>query len=255
MSSCVWAPQATLTAGDGAAGDSFGWDVALDGDTALVGAPSADDFNGAAYVFTRAAGAWTEQAKLGANEDTYGFGESVALSGDSALFGVWYNNAAYVFGRSGGVWSQQAKLVASDGAEVGWFGDSVALSGDTALVGARGARAAYVFVRLGEAWCEQAKLASSGDASWVGSAVALEGDTLLVGVPADQVNGDPYRGSAHVFRLESKGPLCSPGDGASAASSGCGCSFERPDEGVDPRALAGLGLVLAAVGRRRRKAA
>ena len=57
-SAAVWSQQGgALSASDGAAGDLFGWSVALSGDTALVGAPShqvgANELQGADYVFVR----------------------------------------------------------------------------------------------------------------------------------------------------------------------------------------------------------
>ena len=50
----VWSEQAKLLPADGAEGDNFGGDVALDGDTAVIGAHGDDDngdYSGAAYVF------------------------------------------------------------------------------------------------------------------------------------------------------------------------------------------------------------
>jgi len=121
-----------LLASDRASDDSFGSSVSLssDGNTALVGAyredTSPNSGNGAAYVFIRASGMWTEQTKLIAS-DAGGndlFGQSVALSadGNTALIGAWghdtspatSNGAAYVFTRSGSTWTQQAILTASD---------------------------------------------------------------------------------------------------------------------------------------------
>src|SRR5690606_10211951 len=110
-----WIPQAKLTAGDGADGDRFGSALALDGETALVGAHEADVggvfFHGAAYVVTRSGATWTEQEKLTAADGAAGdqFGSSVALDGETALVGAYSaevdgNNsqgAAYVFTRSG----------------------------------------------------------------------------------------------------------------------------------------------------------
>jgi hypothetical protein len=86
--------QAKLTATDGAAFDDFGLSVAVDGDTAVVGAfnddVGANANQGSAYVFTRTGSTWTEQAKLtaadGAADDE--FGARVAVSGDTALVGV-----------------------------------------------------------------------------------------------------------------------------------------------------------------------
>jgi hypothetical protein len=203
--------QAKLTASDGAAGDWFGYSVALSGDTALVGAFLDDDAKGSAYVFVRSGTTWSQQAKLTASDGAAldCFGLSVTLSGDTALVGAFgddgYKGSAYVFVRSGTIWSQQAKLTASDGAAGDRFGYAVALSGDTALVGAvfdevgtntlQGS--AYVFVRSGTIWSQQAKLtASDGAASdYFGSSVASSGDTALVGAHGD----DSLKGSAYVF--------------------------------------------------------
>jgi len=124
------------------------------------------------------------------------FGDSVALSGDTALVGAPGKTAGghaeagavYVFTRLGKSWSQQAELTAPDGAASDYFGWSVALSGDTALVGAvgttvsgqYGAGAVYVFTRSGMSWSEQAEL-TAADSDSFGSAVALDGNTALVG--------------------------------------------------------------------------
>ncbi len=220
-SGSTWTQQAKLTAGDGAASDYFGYSVALDGDTALVGAVSDGALNinpSSAYVFTRSGNTWTQQAKLvagdGASNDY--FGASVALDGNTALVGAIYDDvgvngdqgSAYVFTRSGATWTQQAKLVAGDGAAGDTFGNSVALDGDTALVGVCrddvGANSdqgsAYVFTRSGSTWTQQAKLTAGDGAEgdFFGSSVALDGDTTLVGANYDDVSSSS-QGSAYVF--------------------------------------------------------
>ena len=138
--------QSKPVALDGAAEDTFGFSVALSGDTALVGAYQAvvnsNTFQGAAYVFIRSGTAWIFEQKLtaadGAAYDE--FGNWVALSGDTALVGAYVasstQGAAYVFTRSGATWSQQQKLTASDGAVHDYFGTRVALSDNMALVSA-----------------------------------------------------------------------------------------------------------------------
>ncbi|HEX5313509.1 MAG TPA: FG-GAP repeat protein, partial [Gammaproteobacteria bacterium] len=136
----IWAQTAELVASDGAAGDEFGWSVALDGSTALIGAPSHDG-QGTAYVFAPSGATWVQAAELAASDGAAGdqFGDSVALDGATALVGA-YNHvsqgAAYVFGESGGSWTQTAEFAASDGVAGDEFGYSVALSGTTAFVGA-----------------------------------------------------------------------------------------------------------------------
>jgi uncharacterized repeat protein (TIGR01451 family) len=143
-SGTTWSQQAQLAASDGASSDFFGYSVALSGDTALVGAyvddVGANSDQGSAYVFTRSGTSWNQQGQLiasdGATHDQ--FGNSVALSGDTALVGAHYDyggGSAYVFIRDGTTWSEQTQMTASDTALDGIFGNSVALSGDTALVG------------------------------------------------------------------------------------------------------------------------
>jgi hypothetical protein len=54
-----WSQAQELTASDGEPGDSFGWDVALDGETFLIGAQGTVDGNmyqGSAYFFERTSG-------------------------------------------------------------------------------------------------------------------------------------------------------------------------------------------------------
>jgi hypothetical protein len=197
----VWGLEAKLTAADGFAGDQFGRAVAIDGDIAIVGAPFADTPSdaGAAYVFTRTNGAWTQQAKLRAVAAPPGdsFGWSVALSGSTALIGAWANDArgpnsgaAYVFTLVNGTWRQDARLIAADGTFGDRFGWSVSLSGATAVIGAYfddgvgpDSGSAYVFTGSGGTWSQQAKLVPDDlDAGGqFGYAVAVEDDTAVVG--------------------------------------------------------------------------
>ncbi len=167
----------------------FGNSVALssDGNTALIGGYSDNETAGAAWVFTRSDGAWTQQgAKIVgdctsncANEGTGeigigGFGFSVALSsdGNTALIGGFIDNsfagAAWVFTRSDGAWTQQgSKFTPRDASGDSWFGYGLALSsdGNTALISGRNdnaraganfwAGAAWLFTRSGSAWTQQ----------------------------------------------------------------------------------------------------
>jgi hypothetical protein len=204
----TWSRQAELTAADGAQGDAFGYSVALNGDTALIGAADKNNDRGGVYAFGRRGTTWSQQARLiaadGAQSDRFGY--SMALSGDTALIGAAGTNAAYVFGRRGTTWSQQAKLTAADGAQGGGFGYSVALSGDTALIGAAGANhdigAAYIFGRRGTTWSQQARLIAAHGAreDVFGASVALGGSTAMIGAPVDLFATTKIRsGAAYVF--------------------------------------------------------
>jgi len=146
-----WTQQAQMTASNGAAYDYFGMSVALsnDGSTALIGAYN-NSVYGSAFVYTRSASVWTQQARLAPSytDSPMYFGNSVALSSDgmTALVGSFYSSVgsisqagtAYCFTNSSGIWSQQSKLTASDMVAGDEFGYSVALSDDglNAVVGA-----------------------------------------------------------------------------------------------------------------------
>jgi antibiotic biosynthesis monooxygenase (ABM) superfamily enzyme len=196
----VWTEQAKLLPSDATIEATFGSSVALsaDGNTALVGGENYNGGIGAAWVFTRSGGTWTQQgAKLVASDEVGDgqFGTSVALSadGDTAIVGGFGDNAdngaAWIFSQSGGVWTQVgSKLVGTGAVNVpqgALQGYSVALSGDgnTAAVGGpadnRGAGATWVFTRSGGVWSQQgAKLAASGYSVALSGGV---GNILLVG--------------------------------------------------------------------------
>lgn len=212
----AWIQTQRFSSTDGASGDRFGSALALDGSTAVIGAPGADVNGylqeGAAYVFTQSGNVWTQRQKLLRNTDLAGsqFGYSVALSQGTALVGGYVlQQAAYVFTGSGGAWTQSAILTPSDGAPGDAFGTAVAVAGATALVGApnaaiggnAGQGAAYVFSNSGGLWNQNAKLIASdgaaGDA--FASAVALAGDTAIAGAPHASVAGYGDNGAAYVF--------------------------------------------------------
>ncbi|RUM94246.1 MAG: hypothetical protein DSZ28_04155 [Thiothrix sp.] len=185
----VWSEEAKLhTTGETT---SFGREVAVSGDTVVVGGRDTDNtdgtYSGAIYVFNRINGSWTQQAQLTAPEELDDFGSYIAISGDTVVAGqeLALNEkgetigAAFVFVRSGNTWSNQAKLMPSDLAEENYFGTSVAISGDTVVVGAHSADSAYVFVRDGNTWSEQAKLTPS-DPVFYAWEVAVSQNTVIV---------------------------------------------------------------------------
>ncbi len=245
----------------------FGAAIAISGNTMVIGAPlessnatgvNGDQNNvnasqaGAAYVFVREAGVWSQQAYLKASNTEAGddFGRAVAIDGDTIVIGATgedssatgvngnqnnndasFSGAAYVFVREEGVWSQQAYLKASNTEGGDYFGASVAVSGDTIAISATDERsnatgingnqsdnslssagAVYVFTRDGTNWSQQAYVKASNTDSfdYFGMTVALDGNTLAVGAPyedsnATGVNGNqsnndiPFAGAVYVF--------------------------------------------------------
>lgn len=213
-----WNPT-LLRAGDGTGNDNFGWALAIDGTTALVGAIRRIEMgkeSGAVYVFERSGGGWRETGKLSARGVGAGawFGMALSLAGDRAAVGSgelggqlpaggiavvrpgkapWSHTAerlatgtVYVFQRQATTWSATARLVGSGASFGARFGAAVALDGDRLAVGAPGegedAGAVYVFRHDAQGWHEEARLLPEGlQKADYGQAVALRGDTLVVG--------------------------------------------------------------------------
>lgn len=189
--------------------------LSADGNTAIVGAPyDGPDSNspiGAAWVYTRTNGVWTQQgAKLVATGYT-GYphlGVSVALSadGNTAIVGGTGDNnsmgAAWVFTRAGGVWTQQGAKLSLALSGTPYQGASVALSGDgnTALVGVPYYNSfvgtTLVYTRSGSTWTFKQLLAGTGYSTQSGGpnqgfsvALSADGRTAISGGPYDGSNG------------------------------------------------------------------
>jgi hypothetical protein len=144
----AWRQTAKLTAADGNDHDGFGLEVALSGDgsTAIVGAldDETDDGDraGSVYVFSRAGGAWPQDAKITPfdRDDDGAFGFSIAVSDDGAVAIITdasdddphggNSGSAYLYRRSEGSWSVDWKLVAPDGDDGDSFGRAAAMAGD-----------------------------------------------------------------------------------------------------------------------------
>ena len=213
-----WVQQAKLTAGDGASSDLFGFDVAISGDTIVVGAQQRDFGSeiarGAVYVYRRVGNFWQQEVELViGNAGVKFFGDSVALEGDTLVIGAGLSDidanngqgAVYIYQRSGTSWSLQTKLTANDGQPNDYFGDDVAISEDRVVIGApsrNGFRGAvYVFVRNGAGWLQQSTLIAPDAVGFenLGTSVAVSGDTILAGAVYGNRNGDIDNGAVYIY--------------------------------------------------------
>jgi len=219
----VWTQQGSKLVGTDAVGDAHqGVSVSLsaDGNTAIVGGPGDNSQIGAAWVYTRSGGVWTQQgSKLvgtGAvgNADQ-GYSASLSADGNTAIIGGVDDNsqagAAWVYTRSGGVWTQQgSKLVGTGGVGGSWQGFSVSLSadGNTSIVGGFNdngyAGAAWVYTRSAGGWTQQgSKFVGTGavGSAQQGCSVSLsaDGNTAIVGGEGDS----SYAGAAWLYYVPS----------------------------------------------------
>ena len=212
----TWTQQQRLIGQILSGGDSFGVSVAMRDDTAVVGAPRFTDDQGAAYVFVRSGGVWTQQQKLATGAVDY-FGIAVSVYSDSVVIGApGLDNlpgSAFVYVRSGELWTQQQKLTASDGVQ-GGFGYRVSISGDTAMIGAN------VFERINGVWTERLKLTASEGVS-NGAPVFVDADTVVIGA----ASANTGRGTAYSYVLPRLG-IDAINVGSGAGTSSVALSFD-----------------------------
>ena len=214
-----FAQQGGKLVGSGAVGPAHqGYSVAVsaDGNTAIVTGYGDDAFAGAAWVFTRGEGVWSQQGGKLVGAGAVGiarFGKAAAVSadGNTAIVGAPYDNSntgvAWLYARSGGLWSQQgSNLVgtgAVGGAEQGW---SVAISADggTAIVGGAfddaDAGAAWVYTLDRGVWSQQGGKLVGTEAVGVAAqgysvAISADGNTAILGGVAD----NSFAGAVWVF--------------------------------------------------------
>ena len=197
----TWAQTAYLKASNAENGDSLGYDMAIsqDGNTIVGGAGDEDCFaaginpaekcdndyktdtsTGAAYVFVRNGGSWTQQAFIKAShpgkEDW--FGSRLGLSGDGNTLGV---GAQLENGNSKGINGNEMDLTAEDSGVL------------------------YLFERIGSTWVQKAYVKGSNTEAYdeFGSSMAfsIDGKTMAVGARSEAsaakgINGNQNDNSA-----------------------------------------------------------
>jgi MYXO-CTERM domain-containing protein len=196
-SGSTWTLQQKLTASDLMQAGTLGTSVAVSGDTAVAGAPYANINGGAVYVFVRSGSTWTMQQRLQPNDAVGydGFGQAVALAGDTLLAGP------YVFSRAGTHWTQEAKVSAPDDA---LMEPSGAVSASIALVGSQWASigpynplgAVYLFTPGPSGWTLGPQVVAPDGVpnDLFGASVAFSGTTFVVGAPGANSQGAAYVG-------------------------------------------------------------
>jgi len=225
-----WAESAKLTASDAEAGDSFGFSVALEANTAFVSAHLDHSVSeadlGTVYVFNLVNGDWIESQALRGSDTVDGdqFGYHISSDNNQLIVGAprhdaGSNNsgAAYVFQSTGGsVWLETVQLVADDGVGSDYFGWSVGISGNRTLIGAFGndddgasSGSAYAFYESGGNWVQSNLLLANDGTSRVndqlGNAVALSAGTAFVGAfkdDAQEASSAHDSGAVYVFDID-----------------------------------------------------
>jgi hypothetical protein len=261
-----WSQEAKLEASDAASGDQFGTSVAIQGDTAVIGAPFKDTFTvdaaGAVYVFKKVGSTWNQVQTFSASmpEDEDYFGRSVAIDGSRIVIGGTRSGTSspgkvWVFKLNGTTWEQEAEIEPDTPPASGDnFGLSVDIEGEIIIAGAHenddaasNSGAAFVFSYSGGSWIQQQQLTAcdaSGGESF-GFSVSLSAGNLVVGARNASVSSHSAAGAAYVFehvggtwsalaRLEQSDPATADRFGHAVSISRKGVAVGAPFDGVAP---------------------
>ena len=176
-SSGSYAIQQELNGSDNQDNSRFGEQVSILGNTAVVGAPDQDKYDGwkgAVYIFTRSGTTWTQQQKIqpptsGVHSPGKGMGKAISQSGDYIALGCHmttvstYTNAGKVliYKWNGSSYVIDGSVTASDAGQNYYFGQGLDLRGNVLFVGSYGAAAGYIFTRSGTTWTQQKRVTSN----------------------------------------------------------------------------------------------
>ena len=230
-----------LTDSGGSGNDEFGYSIAVDGDTVVVGAPKDNNSQGAAFVFTKPSGGlWADTssgAKLRRNgffrKDNDEMGYSVAIDGDNVAVGVPGAKFSLVLGtppfnigeidifrrsRCGGSsgWSdcdEHSRFTDLGPKLEARIGTSVSISGSVLVAGglseSENRGTVYIYTSAGGGGNNDADARlqspdrSKGDR--FGKSVAIDGDVVVVGAHREDHNGTNDSGAAYVFTKPTAG--------------------------------------------------
>ncbi len=204
---------ARVFAADSPTDEDFGYSVAIDGNTAVVGAPEYNG-TGAVFVYEYTSAGWVFDEQLVSDANTgEAFGHSVDIDGDVIIVGAPYGdygsgNTGYAicYQRGPTHWSYLSALEPEPDSVDDLFGWSVAISGDTAVVGSprddglnSGAGAFYIFTRDDPAYVKWYAGASEAGSEF-GTSVDIGGGYIIVGAPLDNSNtGVTDAGMANIY--------------------------------------------------------
>jgi hypothetical protein len=217
---------AELTASDGTLGGDLGWSVAASGSTIVAGDTmqqvGSHIGQGAAYVFTKPPGGWTnatQTAELTASDGAAfdALGYAVAASGSTVIVSTPVHDsdsgAVYVYTEPSSGWAdatQTAELSAAGGAVE--LGASVAVAGSTIAAGAPltpvdgiAQGAVFVWSEPGSGWADAAQpaelTAPAGVPNDLGFSVAASGADIVAGA----IDPGSRQGAVYVFAAPTTG--------------------------------------------------
>ncbi len=208
-----------FSAPDSAAGDWFGYSLAIDANNIIVGAVGNDQGAsnaGAAYIFNAAEQSLRKLTAFDAAENDK-FGYAVDISGDYAIIGATRDDdngsssgSVYIYKRSGLEWLHQIKITTSEAAPDDWFGYSVAIDGEYAAVGAiyddnanSNSGAVYILKRTDDVWALHSTILAFDGAALdrFGYSVSIDGDLCVISAVRDDDSANDA-GSIYLYKYD-----------------------------------------------------
>jgi len=232
----AWAETQVLTGSGAVRSDGFGRALAGSDDAILVGAPSAGDGAGAAYLFTRQGTGWQEATRIAPSPDASGTGSAVAVSRTVAAVveRIGDDERVRVFRRQGSSLRDEGAFEPAAG-DIRFGGAVVALDdGGVVVCGAdrtgllvvdlfrgesAGTWARTVRVETGHAFSAPAGLLS--DDPYKECSLAAFGDRIAVGIPRAQGG----QGQVSLYRMDPRTGVMP--EGVVTAPQGVGGGFGR----------------------------
>lgn len=201
---------AKLTPSDGSSDRWFGYSVAVDKDTIVIGS---DDITSSSnvYVFVKPATGWKDMTETAEFTGPDYLGLSVAIAGNTIVAGA--SEGAYLYLKPKGGWASTSRanavLTESDPVRGDNFGESVAISGKTVIVGApargnAGLGSASIFVKPRSGWTSMTQTATltasdGADGDYFAFSVAITSGFAAVGAPNHRSGGPAGAGAVYVF--------------------------------------------------------
>ena len=251
-----WSESQKIVASDGSRGDHFGWDVAIDKNTIIVGS-----FKNALYVFDVNNGVWNQTQKItSADSARYDyFGKRADIHENTIIVGATGDDdrgtnsgSAYIFAKNSATnsWEQVSKLKADDGARLDYFGNSVAIDDDTIIVGSifHDSGAAYAFKNANNVWAPVSKLTVDDGQrhNWFGYNVQTYQNDVFVGsiLTDNHMDDAIIYNSGAVYEYE---PRIVPRLESGGASGGSALGYSRAEDlppALDGQVVASLDGIL-----------
>lgn len=202
-------------------GESLGYDVALEGDVAVLGSPLDDDAgtdSGTGFIYRFNGTNWIFEQKLVASDggNSHSFSFSVDIDGIKVIVGAYgsgnsSSGACYIFEYDGTNWIEEHLFYGASPSSDDWLGYDVAINGETFLASAinddgkasnGGATHVYRWDVVESEWILELTLypTDGGNGDDYGSSVAIDQFDIVVGSPFRDLSGS-NSGLAYYYDL------------------------------------------------------